>query len=92
MRSIEIRRLDWMPYADALALQRALVPFYTNHRMRWQNYSGLLYGWLVENHAPHTNWAARGEVNEARDVVAPAGGHVGAVDLSRSDSAFRNTH
>ena len=41
------------------ALQRALLPFYTRRQMRWQNYSGLLYGWLVENRAPHTNWASR---------------------------------
>jgi hypothetical protein len=26
--------------------------------MRWQTYSGLLYGWLVENRAPHTDWTA----------------------------------
>lgn len=38
------------------ALQRALVPFYRRHGMRWQTYSGLLYGWLVENRAPHTDW------------------------------------
>jgi len=49
------------------ALQRALGPFYDRHGMRWQNYSGLLYGWLVENRAPHTNWAA------------PRGGAVGQV-------------
>jgi fatty acid desaturase len=39
------------------ALQRALAPFYARHGMRWQNYSGLLYGWLVENRKPHTNWS-----------------------------------
>jgi fatty acid desaturase len=39
------------------ALQRALLPFYAKHGMRWQTYSGLLYGWLVENHAPHTDWS-----------------------------------
>jgi fatty acid desaturase len=38
------------------ALQRALVPFYERRGMRWQTYSGLLYGWLVQNRAPHTNW------------------------------------
>jgi fatty acid desaturase len=47
------------------ALQRALVPFYDHHRMRWQNYSGLLYGWLVENRAPHTDWAASRDVTPA---------------------------
>lgn len=39
------------------ALQRALVPFYERKGMRWQTYGRLVYGWFVENHAPHTNWA-----------------------------------
>ena len=47
-----------VPFYRLPALQRALAPFYDRHRMRWQNYSGLLYGWLVENRAPHTSWAA----------------------------------
>jgi hypothetical protein len=25
--------------------------------MRWQSYGRLVYGWLVENHAPHTDWS-----------------------------------
>jgi fatty acid desaturase len=45
-----------VPFYRLPALQRALIPFYERHGMRWQNYSGLLYGWLVENRAPHTNW------------------------------------
>jgi fatty acid desaturase len=45
-----------VPFYRLPALQRALVPFYERHAMRWQTYSGLLYGWLIENHAPHTNW------------------------------------
>lgn len=45
-----------VPFYRLPALQRALVPFYERHGMRWQSYSGLLYGWLVENRAPHTNW------------------------------------
>jgi hypothetical protein len=24
--------------------------------MRWRTYGELVYGWLVENQAPHTNW------------------------------------
>ena len=40
-----------VPFYRLPALQRALVPFYDRHGMRWQNYSGLLYGWLVENRA-----------------------------------------
>jgi fatty acid desaturase len=47
-----------VPFYRLPALQRALVPFYNRHGMRWQTYSGLLYGWLVENRAPHTNWSA----------------------------------
>jgi fatty acid desaturase len=45
-----------VPFYRLPALQRALVPFYERHGMRWQTYSGLLYGWLIENRAPHTNW------------------------------------
>ena len=77
-----------VPFYRLPALQRALAPFYARHRMRWQNYSGLLYGWLVENRAPHTNWS-RDTTNEVRDAVAP-GGHVAPVDLARSNS--RNSH
>jgi fatty acid desaturase len=45
-----------VPFYRLPSLQRALVPFYQRHGMRWQNYSGLLYGWLIENRAPHTDW------------------------------------
>ena len=72
-----------VPFYRLPALQRALVPFYERHRMRWQSYAGLLYGWFVENRAPHTNWSAREEV---RDAVA--GACVSAVDLTRSDSSL----
>jgi GNAT superfamily N-acetyltransferase len=39
------------------------LPFYERHRMRWQTYGGLLYGWLVENRTPHTDWADPGPVD-----------------------------
>jgi fatty acid desaturase len=45
-----------VPFYRLPALQRALGPFYARHGMRWQTYSGLLRGWLVENRAPHTDW------------------------------------
>ena len=45
-----------VPFYRLPALQRALTPFYARHGMRWQTYSGLLYGWLIENRAPHTDW------------------------------------
>ena len=60
-----------VPFYRLPALQRALKPFYDRHGMRWQNYSGLVYGWLVENRAPHTNWAVHEELNDA--VAAPGG-------------------
>ena len=48
-----------VPFYRLPELQRALMPFYERHGMRWQSYSGLLHGWLVENRAPHSNWAER---------------------------------
>lgn len=39
------------------ALQRALEPFYKERGMRWQTYRGLVYGWLVKNKTPHTDWS-----------------------------------
>jgi len=39
------------------ALQRALTPYYERKRMRWQTYGRLVYGWIVENRRPHTDWS-----------------------------------
>jgi fatty acid desaturase len=72
-----------VPFYRLPALQRALVPFYERHGMRWRNYSGLIYGWLVENRAPHTNWTA--------DHAAPDTARVGVVGFTRSESRARNT-
>lgn len=47
-----------VPFYRLPALQQALTPFYVEKKMRWQSYSGLVYGWLVLNRKPHTNWAA----------------------------------
>jgi fatty acid desaturase len=49
-----------VPFYRLPSLQRALLPFYAQKRMRWQTYSGLLYGWLVLNKAPHTDWSLVG--------------------------------
>jgi len=46
-----------VPFYRLPALQRALTPFYQRRHMRWQSYGRLVYGWLVENHAPHTDWS-----------------------------------
>ncbi len=46
-----------VPFYRLPALQHALLPFYRRRGMRWQTYGGLVRGWLVDNRAPHTNWA-----------------------------------
>jgi beta-carotene hydroxylase len=46
-----------VPFYRLPALQRALVPFYGRKHMRWQSYGRLVYGWIVENRAPHTDWS-----------------------------------
>ncbi|MEZ5317980.1 MAG: fatty acid desaturase [Vicinamibacterales bacterium] len=49
-----------VPFYHLPALQRALEPFYARKGMRWQSYRGLLYGWLVLNKNPHTDWSLVG--------------------------------
>ena len=46
-----------VPFYRLPRLQRELLPFYDRKQMRWQSYGGLVYGWLVENRAPHTDWS-----------------------------------
>ncbi len=38
------------------ALQRALAPFYARHAIPSRTYGQLIKGWVIDNHAPHTNW------------------------------------
>ena len=45
-----------VPFYRLPRVQRALLPFYAEKNMRWRTYGELVYGWLVENQAPHTNW------------------------------------
>jgi len=45
-----------VPFYRLAEVQRALMPFYEKKNMRWRTYSELVYGWLVLNQAPHTNW------------------------------------
>ena len=49
-----------VPFYRLPEVQRALIPFYQRKQMRWRNYGQLVYGWLVENQKPHTNWADSG--------------------------------
>ena len=45
-----------IPFYNLPRVQQALAAFYQRKQMRWRTYSQLVYGWLVENQAPHTNW------------------------------------
>jgi fatty acid desaturase len=49
-----------VPFYRLPEVQRALIPFYQRKQMRWRNYGELVYGWLVENQKPHTNWSESG--------------------------------
>jgi len=42
------------------ALQRALVPFYRERGMKFHSYRQLVYGWIVLNKMPHTDWDLAG--------------------------------
>ena len=45
-----------VPFYRLPEVQKALIPFYERKKMRWRSYGELVYGWLVEYQAPHTNW------------------------------------
>ena len=55
-----------VPFYRLPALQRELIPFYERKGTRWQTYGRLLYGWFIENRAPHTDWS----VNDAQPTSA----------------------
>jgi fatty acid desaturase len=57
-----------VPFYRLPALQRALTPFYERRAFRWRSYGGLLRGWLLENQAPHTNWAGTAKDDHAAAV------------------------
>ena len=46
-----------VPFYRLPALQRALLPYFAGKGMRWQTYRGLIYGWIIQNRAPHTDWS-----------------------------------
>jgi hypothetical protein len=37
--------------------------------MRWRTYGQLVYGWLVENRAPHTDWSLDGESRSSHAAI-----------------------
>ncbi len=60
-----------VPFYRLPALQRALTPFYTRRGMRWHSYGGLVWGWIVENRPPHTNWHDGTPASAASGPVQP---------------------
>ena len=46
-----------VPFYRLPQVQRILTPFYEQRGLRWQSYGALVYGWIVLNRRPHTNWA-----------------------------------
>ena len=60
-----------VPFYRLPALQGALVPFYERKQLRWQSYGRLVYGWIVENQAPHTDWShgSHGNVRISTDLT-----------------------
>ena len=54
-----------VPFYRLPVLQSALRPYYERKRMRWQSYGRLVYGWIVENRAPHTDWSRQAEAERA---------------------------
>jgi fatty acid desaturase len=58
-----------VPFYRLPEVQRALLPFYERKGMRWQSYGGLVYGWLIENRAPHTDWSKDGQAAQTPGVA-----------------------
>lgn len=58
-----------VPFYRLPELQERLKPFYARKQMRWMTYGRLLYGWLVENHAPHTDWSKPSRPGAAEAAV-----------------------
>jgi fatty acid desaturase len=46
-----------VPFYNLPRLHRLLRPFYREHGMRPVGYATLLYGWLVKNGRPHSDWS-----------------------------------
>ncbi|HEY3885845.1 MAG TPA: fatty acid desaturase [Vicinamibacterales bacterium] len=59
-----------VPFYRLPTVQRTLTPFYEQKGMRWRTYGGLVYGWLVENHAPHTDWAGESRIPKPSSGIA----------------------
>lgn len=65
-----------IPFYRLRKVQRALVPFYREKGMRWRTYGELVYGWLIENHAPHTDWSGEPRIPDPSSGIASPGSRI----------------
>lgn len=65
-----------IPFYRLPKVQRALVPFYREKGMRWRTYGELVYGWLIENHAPHTDWSGEPRIPNPSSGIASPGSRI----------------
>ena len=49
-----------VPFYNLRRLHRALTPFLRERGVSTRSYGGLLYGWLIENKVPHSDWRPEG--------------------------------
>lgn len=57
-----------VPFYRLVDLNRALGPFFTREGIEARTYRRLVWGWIVKNRRPHTNWSAA----EAAAPASPA--------------------
>lgn len=65
-----------IPFYRLPQVQRALAPFYRQKGMRWRTYGELVYGWLIENRAPHTDWSEEPRIPTASSGIANSGSRI----------------
>jgi hypothetical protein len=63
-----------VPFYRLPQLQSVLRPFYEKKQMRWRTYGELVYGWIVENQKPHTNWAAANASHDPKTAARNVAG------------------
>jgi fatty acid desaturase len=61
-----------VPFYELPRLNRALEPFFEAERIPARTYRQLVWGWLVLNRAPHSNWNAMPAAETKTPVESPA--------------------
>ena len=80
-----------VPFYRLPALQRALMPFFERKQMRWMTYGRLVYGWIVENHAPHTDWSRPSSERPSRSALHAAHALTAHDESTTSDNCYQST-